>query len=63
MASIRVNGGDGILKDVKMVSRQMPIWLSNSTPDEFLVRIFSELHLILSYVFEFSSFKLKFWVL
>ena len=37
-ASIRVNGGDGNLKDVKIVPRQMPIWLSNSTPDEFLVR-------------------------
>ncbi|KAF3951951.1 hypothetical protein ACB098_06G184400 [Castanea mollissima] len=39
MASIRVNGGDGIPKDFKMVSRQMPIWLSNSTPDEFLEAI------------------------
>ncbi|KAK7844380.1 exocyst complex component sec8, partial [Quercus suber] len=39
MASIRVNGGDGIPKDVKIVSRQMPIWLSNSTPDEFLEAI------------------------
>ena len=63
MASIRVNGGDGIPKDVKIVSRQMPIWLSNSTPDEFLVRTISELHLLLSYVFELSSFRLKFWVL
>ncbi|KAE7997019.1 hypothetical protein FH972_001691 [Carpinus fangiana] len=35
-ASIRVNGGDGNLKDAKIVPRQMPIWLSNSTPDEFL---------------------------
>lgn len=39
MASIRINGSDGNLKDVKSVSRQMPTWLSNSTPDEFLVRI------------------------
>lgn len=39
MASTRVNGGDGIPKDVKIVSRQMPIWLSNSTPDEFLEAI------------------------
>jgi hypothetical protein len=37
-ASIKVNGGDGNLKDVKIVPRQMPTWLSNSTPDEFLVR-------------------------
>ncbi|KAK9282944.1 hypothetical protein L1049_011169 [Liquidambar formosana] len=35
-ASIRVNGGDGSLKDIKIVSRQIPTWLSNSAPDEFL---------------------------
>ncbi|PON34473.1 Sec8 exocyst complex component specific domain containing protein [Trema orientale] len=34
--SVRVNGGEGYPKDVKTVSRQMPTWLSNSTPDEFL---------------------------
>lgn len=39
MASIRINGSDGNLKDVKSVSRQMPTWLSNSTPDEFLETI------------------------
>lgn len=41
VASIKVNGGDGNLKDVKIVPHQMPPWLSNSTPDEFLVS-FSE---------------------
>lgn len=35
-ASIRANGGDGSVKDVKFVSREIPTWLSNSTPDEFL---------------------------
>lgn len=39
MASARVNGGDGNLKDAKTLPREMPPWLSNSTPDEFLVRI------------------------
>lgn len=34
-ASLRVNGGDGIPKDLK-ISRQIPSWLSNSTPDEFV---------------------------
>lgn len=32
-----MNGGDGAPKDVKTVSRQIPIWLSDSTPDEFVV--------------------------
>ncbi|XP_028072262.1 exocyst complex component SEC8-like [Camellia sinensis] len=32
-APIRVNGGD---KDVKIVSRQISTWLSDSTPDEFV---------------------------
>ncbi|KAB1219033.1 Exocyst complex component SEC8 [Morella rubra] len=36
VASIKVNGGDGNLKDVKIVPHQMPPWFSNSTPDEFL---------------------------
>ncbi|KAL6983384.1 hypothetical protein U1Q18_016770 [Sarracenia purpurea var. burkii] len=35
-ASIRVNGGDSAPKDVKIVSRQIPAWLSYSTPDEFV---------------------------
>lgn len=30
-SALRVNGGDGSLKD-----RQIPTWLSNSTPDEFV---------------------------
>ncbi|KAJ7975027.1 exocyst complex component SEC8 [Quillaja saponaria] len=38
MASVRANGSDGI-RDVKIALRQMPIWLSNSTPDEFLETI------------------------
>jgi exocyst complex component 4 len=33
----RVNGGDSALKDVKIVSHHVPRWLSESTPDEFLV--------------------------
>ncbi|KAL3523498.1 hypothetical protein ACH5RR_016332 [Cinchona calisaya] len=32
----KVNGGDGASKDVKIFSRQIPIWLSDSTPDEFV---------------------------
>lgn len=36
MASMKVNG-EGHPRDVKTVSRQLPTWLSNSTPDEFLV--------------------------
>ncbi|KAG6734378.1 hypothetical protein I3842_01G270300 [Carya illinoinensis] len=39
MASARVNGGDGNLKDAKTLPREMPPWLSNSTPDEFLETI------------------------
>lgn len=35
---VRANGGEGYPKDVKTVSHQMPTWLLNSTPDEFLVR-------------------------
>ena len=34
----RVNGVDGGLKEAKLTSRQLPTWLSNSIPDEFLVR-------------------------
>ncbi|XP_022765454.1 exocyst complex component SEC8-like [Durio zibethinus] len=33
----RLNGGDG--KDVKLVSHQIPVWLLNSTPDEFVETI------------------------
>lgn len=36
--SLRINGTDGASKDVKMVSHQIPTWLSESTPDEFVVR-------------------------
>ncbi|XP_027111493.2 exocyst complex component SEC8 [Coffea arabica] len=32
----KVNGGDATLKDVKLFSRQIPIWLSDATPDEFV---------------------------
>ncbi|KAF5467063.1 hypothetical protein F2P56_016928 [Juglans regia] len=39
MASTRVNGVDGNLKDAKTLPREMPPWLSNSTPDEFLETI------------------------
>uniref|UniRef100_A0A5B7BF03 Exocyst complex component Sec8 n=1 Tax=Davidia involucrata TaxID=16924 RepID=A0A5B7BF03_DAVIN len=35
-ASMRVNGVDSTLKDVKIVSRQIPTWLSFSSPDEFV---------------------------
>ncbi|XP_038680238.1 exocyst complex component SEC8-like isoform X2 [Tripterygium wilfordii] len=38
-ASTRVNGGNGNMKDVKIVPRQIPTWLANSTPDEFLEAI------------------------
>ncbi|XP_023529609.1 exocyst complex component SEC8-like isoform X1 [Cucurbita pepo subsp. pepo] len=35
----RVNGGDGGLKEAKPTTRQLPKWLSNSIPDEFLETI------------------------
>lgn len=35
--SARVNGGDGGSKEAKLTTRQLPTWLSNSIPDEFLV--------------------------
>ncbi|KAH8497340.1 hypothetical protein H0E87_019858 [Populus deltoides] len=38
-ASMRTNGGDGNMKDIKIGSRQIPSWLSNSTPDEFIETI------------------------
>ncbi|KAI5575327.1 hypothetical protein BDE02_10G203200 [Populus trichocarpa] len=38
-ASVRTNGGDGNMKDIKVGSRQIPSWLSNSTPDEFIETI------------------------
>ncbi|KAL3647373.1 exocyst subunit [Castilleja foliolosa] len=34
--SMRANGGDTGARDVKTVSRQTPMWLSDSTPDEFV---------------------------
>ncbi|KAG6665606.1 hypothetical protein CIPAW_02G172100 [Carya illinoinensis] len=39
MSSVGVNGGNGNLKDAKTLPRQTPIWLLNSTPDEFLETI------------------------
>lgn len=36
-AVIRANGGDAGLKEVQIISQHIPIWLSYSTPDEFLV--------------------------
>ncbi|KAK1310975.1 putative exocyst complex component 4 [Acorus calamus] len=35
-SSMKVNGGDGFMKDIKTTSHQIPSWLSYSTPDEFL---------------------------
>ncbi|PHT31352.1 Exocyst complex component SEC8 [Capsicum baccatum] len=35
-ASLRINGTDGASKDVKILSHQVPTWLSDSTPDEFV---------------------------
>ncbi|KAL6586439.1 exocyst subunit [Orobanche minor] len=34
--SLRANVGDTCSRDVKVVSRQIPMWLSDSTPDEFV---------------------------
>ncbi|KAL5560571.1 hypothetical protein UlMin_036782 [Ulmus minor] len=36
---VRVNGGEGYSKEVKIVPRQMPTWLLYSTPNEFLINI------------------------
>lgn len=36
LGTMRINGSD-VPKDVNAALRQMPTWLSNSTPDEFLV--------------------------
>lgn len=36
-AIVRANGGDAGLKEVQIISRHIPTWLSYSTPDEFLV--------------------------
>uniref|UniRef100_A0A2P2LW81 Exocyst complex component Sec8 n=1 Tax=Rhizophora mucronata TaxID=61149 RepID=A0A2P2LW81_RHIMU len=33
------NGGDGNMKDIKIVHCQIATWLSNSTPDEFVEAI------------------------
>lgn len=35
--SMRANGGDSSARDAKSLSRQIPMWLSDSTPDEFVV--------------------------
>lgn len=35
--TMRVNGGDTVSRDGKIVSLHIPIWLSDSTPDEFVV--------------------------
>jgi exocyst complex component 4 len=37
IGSMRANGGNENMKDIKIVSHQIPSWLSNSTPDEFIV--------------------------
>ncbi|XP_055829952.1 exocyst complex component SEC8 [Solanum dulcamara] len=37
--SLRINGTDGASKDVKFISHQVPTWLSDSTPDEFVEAI------------------------
>ncbi|KAG5574754.1 hypothetical protein H5410_054888 [Solanum commersonii] len=37
--SSRINGTDGASKDVKVISHQVPTWLSDSTPDEFVEAI------------------------
>ncbi|XP_022861601.1 exocyst complex component SEC8-like isoform X2 [Olea europaea var. sylvestris] len=34
--TMRVNGGDTVSRDGKIVSLHIPIWLSDSTPDEFV---------------------------
>ncbi|XP_012834771.1 PREDICTED: exocyst complex component SEC8 [Erythranthe guttata] len=34
--SMRANGGDNGARDAKTLSRQIPMWLSDSTPDEFV---------------------------
>uniref|UniRef100_A0A2P2LW47 Exocyst complex component Sec8 n=1 Tax=Rhizophora mucronata TaxID=61149 RepID=A0A2P2LW47_RHIMU len=39
VASIMANGGDGNMKDIKIVHCQIATWLSNSTPDEFVEAI------------------------
>lgn len=36
MTSMKVNGIDGSVKESRVVSRQNPTWLSESTPDEFV---------------------------
>ncbi|GAB4840805.1 exocyst subunit [Ancistrocladus abbreviatus] len=34
--SAKANGGDGTMKESRIVSRQIPPWLSSANPDEFL---------------------------
>ncbi|PHU14014.1 hypothetical protein BC332_15219 [Capsicum chinense] len=36
-ASLRINGIDGASKDINIFSHQVPTWLLDSTPDEFVV--------------------------
>lgn len=35
--TMKANGGDTGARDAKILSRQTPMWLSDSTPDEFVV--------------------------
>lgn len=53
--SLRVNGNEGYSKDIKTVPRQMPTWLSNSTPDEFLVCSFVLIMSHISFLMNSSS--------
>ncbi|CAH9130015.1 unnamed protein product [Cuscuta epithymum] len=34
--SVRANGGDIAIKNAKIISQHIPMWLSDSTPDEFI---------------------------
>lgn len=45
----QANGGNGLLRDVKMDSHQIPRWLSESTPDEFCVWMLNILHTLQSF--------------
>ncbi|CAA3000568.1 exocyst complex component SEC8 [Olea europaea subsp. europaea] len=38
--TMQVNGGDTVPRDGKIVSRQIPTWLSDSTPDEFVFCVY-----------------------
>jgi len=57
IGSMRANGGNGNMKDIKIVSHQIPSWLSNSTPDEFIVwTLYLKTRLVLNlwWLFSFS---------